>query len=1196
MSRAGQGGEVGSVFRCAVATYLAVHGLRSHPVPGLDLSRDVHPTRLDFETADPTDDIRVTFTDGRQAFISAKRKLSRGRPLQRSVQGWVAQIPLLGPQDLLIVAAEEFSGPMRKLDHVLRRHRADLPLETNAEKETLKAVTDLIADPDVAQIVLTKARVLAVPSSTSSGHAQSNLAALMDLVVEDAQGAGAVSALWTFFHQQAGQALGSNREQWVQALESNGLNVIRHPAGPAGARVAASIAAANQYRSHVSADRGRIDLTLLATDLPPVVVDTLLEAVTVKGEDDRTGTKLLWKVRRWRRLLLVGQPGTGKSVALREIAAHCALHPHGPLPLRIHLPALMQSNPARITVDLLIELATENTVAVAQVQPLREYATREVAAGRAIFLFDSLDECGKRAAWMAQQLADVKDVLDPRVGFVVSTRASGEAAAARLQLARLELEPPSNLDTTIDSVLTICADTRIPEDHRSAWLDARRNWMREAKKHHEQMLAVPLLALLVALICAETPDTDLPRGRAALLHEAIKQAVERWERDRDTVTGGAWAPDLTPAKLLDGFVVLGRLLEGSSRLHERDAHAALVTMLGDATQWSLAPAAAREVASDIVRFWDAHVAVFVVDGVGDLTSRSKVFAEIATAMWTLDAPADQVKHWLQEAVEFVDSDGAIALAADLNPTVVPALVVVGNSQPQAATLLATLAKAGTVTLSLEQSASCLDQLITLVRNAKGGGAAVGRPRKTADEDGLRDLLSQTGPRTVWDVVALVCAMPLFGANIGRRTALVEAASLSEPASTIARALSGLTDAATHERSLTSEELAAVRAVLELPLPDDSKGVKRTRRGLSVWSGGALIPGVAAVAAAAVRHLDQLPHTAPHQIFQITMKGPMIGSDAVFKSLAAAGEDTSDKNHRFSFARLGDWLSQYKEQKTKLLTYLASLAPERMPREDRDESNWSVTDLADLIEASRWGSLDAREMWHSLEVDGERLPQDFLDAVADAFGLDKDAVAEQARYLLGLSSEKPEGPDDGDAWFVVSTDPIDSPELVDAVGHVLSLEQHATLLTCLEAKSDWLADGSAFILANVAEKHPWDSVELFNKELPGRSRHRVTTIRLVAIFTAGDLRPHLLTEASTSDDPDYRTAARRAVVLAPALDPRGTLLRTMSRDPDLSVRPRDARMTEPLAVRWSCELCRTPNDIDVEDCIGCEDGVRPTQKD
>lgn len=77
--------------------------------------------RLDFETSDPTDDIRVTFSDGRRAYVSAKRKIDRGRPLEETLTGWVGQVPTLGPDDLLVIAGEARFGPLKNLDRALRR-------------------------------------------------------------------------------------------------------------------------------------------------------------------------------------------------------------------------------------------------------------------------------------------------------------------------------------------------------------------------------------------------------------------------------------------------------------------------------------------------------------------------------------------------------------------------------------------------------------------------------------------------------------------------------------------------------------------------------------------------------------------------------------------------------------------------------------------------------------------------------------------------------------------------------------------------------------------------------------------------------------------------------------------------------------------------------------------------------------------
>jgi len=79
----------------------------------------VDPIRLEFETSDATDDIRVTFSDGRRAYVSAKRKVTRGRPLTETIAGWIAQASTSGPDDLLVIAGEEFVGLLRgRLDQV----------------------------------------------------------------------------------------------------------------------------------------------------------------------------------------------------------------------------------------------------------------------------------------------------------------------------------------------------------------------------------------------------------------------------------------------------------------------------------------------------------------------------------------------------------------------------------------------------------------------------------------------------------------------------------------------------------------------------------------------------------------------------------------------------------------------------------------------------------------------------------------------------------------------------------------------------------------------------------------------------------------------------------------------------------------------------------------------------------------------
>ena len=592
MSRAGQGNEAGSVFRTAVATHLAVHGLRSASISGLELPDGVDLVRLDFETSDPTDDIRATFTDGTRAYISAKREISKGRPLEETVAGWVGQLETLGPSDLLVIAGEDLVGPAKNLDHVLRRHRSGLPMQTKAEHTAFDALKDLIP-VDVRQVVLDRARILHLPNSTGPAASRDLLAAMMDFAVEDRQGRRAVGVLADLFHRQASESLGSEIDDWVRALNNERVTVIADPGGTVGMRTAYRMKALRTYLERLRADAGRLSLSLLADDLEPIVIEDLVEGVEIDVDGERTSHGLLRYVRRWRRMLIVGQPGSGKSVAMRELAAHCATHPHSPIPIPVSLPRLMKAHPERWTVDSIVDLAVVDLVNADQRGPLAEHLSEALGDGRAIVLCDSLDECGERAPWVAQQLSDILRELHPYAGFILTTRANTQRPAALLGLPRVELTSPRDLGDTVERVLVACAETRIPEAQRGSWLATRRTWIKDAEDQHADLLRVPLLAVLLTLICAEASDADLPQGRATLLHRAVELSVSRWELRRDTLNPSRpWSTDLSPAMLLDGFVVLGRILDAGATPTGSEAVDALVELLRDPNHWAMPPARA----------------------------------------------------------------------------------------------------------------------------------------------------------------------------------------------------------------------------------------------------------------------------------------------------------------------------------------------------------------------------------------------------------------------------------------------------------------------------------------------------------------------------------------------------------------------------------------------------------------------------
>ncbi|OJG07883.1 NACHT domain protein [Pseudonocardia autotrophica] len=1187
MNRAGQAGEVGSVFRTVVALHLAVHGLRGRTVAGLDLPSGVDPIRLDFETSDPTDDIRITFSDGRRAYVSAKRKVTRGRPLIDTVAGWAVQGPTLGPDDLLIIAGEEFTGPAKNLQRVLRRYQAGLRMETRDEIDAFKIVDDLLA-ANVREIVLDRARVLHLPSSTGIAGQRDFLAALMDLVVVDAQGPQAVSTLADLFHRQAGEALGSGIDDWVVALNSAGTTVIADEGGPAGMRAAAMRVAIDTYHNHLSADVGRIDLSLLAEDVPPILIEDLIDGIKIDVEGISTPHHLLHTLRRWRRMLLVGQPGAGKSVALREIAAHCAAHPHAPTPIRVSLPRLMKQQSERLTIDGIISVAVSDLASANQRGPLAEYLARRLADGHALILCDGLDECGTRAPWVAQQLAGILGSLHPRAGFVLATRANAKIPAARLGLPKVELAPPNDLSETVDSVLRACAETRVPESGRDAWLATRRAWIQDARNEHKQLLTVPLLAILLTLICASAEDVDLPKGRAMLLHRAIEQSIRRWEQMRETLAlNRPWSPDLTPAMLLNGFVVLGRILDGGATPLRADAIESLNEMLKRPDRWAMPPAQANEVAEQVLRFWDEHVAVFILNPAGELTTRSKVFAEIATAMWAAQSTQDELMGWIREVLPYTDSDGAITLAAGLDQRTVMALVEVGsNDRPEATLMVVDLAIRGVVALAPTELERVLGQLQSYVHACREGGSRVRRGPRIRPK-WLPTLWDETREPGPWPFVQAATLLPLSEEYRVQRANLVADAALDERSGKIARALCELTDATVDMRPLGNSGATAVNAAMAIELPPESSIIRKSRRRSEFVDRGRLAPGLAQVALAAADHLDELADDAGERAFRIAMRSPVDVAEGVFRALERAGVDTSRRWKALSAVR--EWLTAHREDKEALVVDLASLAE---PNPEPEYSGlWSFSDIGDLLEAIGYQEVGLGDFRLAFMEDDAESRRAWLDAMADAYGLDKHMIARQARYL----QQECDNPNDvtimSADWAVASTRALVTPSLVAELDAVLTAEQQRVLLTCLESASDWIAFAAANVLSEVSAP-VWDGAELLEKDMSSWHRLRAGVLYSVGIVSAGGKRAMLLEQAAESASSDYRYAAQMTISLWPVLDSDGSIMKKLCDDTDMSVRPKEARTSLPLPDHWSCDHCRAINEVDVEDCAGCDNGVRP----
>jgi hypothetical protein len=399
------------------------------------------------------------------------------------------------------------------------------------------------------------------------------------------------------------------------------------------------------------------------------------------------------------------------------------------------------------------------------------------------------------------------------------------------------------------------------------------------------------------------------------------------------------------------------------------------------------------------------------------------------------------------------------------------------------------------------------------------------------------------------------------------------------------ALCELTDARTDDSPLTSSGIAALAKALAIPLPLESEMVQKGRRRFELVSGGHLKPGLDQVALAAAKYLGELADDQGERLFEIAKHAPGRIAEQIFTELARAGFDTS-RRWRNLTRRMRDWASNRRDDRAELLSDLMSLGGSHS--ESENENLWSLSDMGDLLTATGYPKSAASEIDRAFIHDTSEIRRAWLDAIADAYGIDKVAVAAQARHL----QQAIEAESLLDEWLVAGTTPLVKPVLSPRLEERLTVDQRLTLLACLEADSSWIAWSAANVLANFDEGVPWDSQELFSKDMSRWPRPRAGLFYAIAILTAGDQRLPLLTQAACSDSADYRYAAGMVVSVASDLDFDGSVMQRLRRDVDLSVRPEGAHQDLPAPTHWSCNDCRAVNAIDVEDCPGCDDGVRP----
>lgn len=1212
-ARGGQSNELGSAYRAGVAAYLAAHSLASQPARHIGLDDESStPLIIKVESDEAVDDLLCEMPVG-QLLMQAKRTCGIDAHFRATVDQWVAVVQEggVGVDTRLVLVTGKAKGMLRDLRSALARHRnPDAQVLSSGEKRALDNLVDAVGDrldEDQMSLLLDAAIVVEVAVEGVEEAAFREAARLLEgTVVRAGDGIAAMKALQHHFQRLGAMRWASNRETWRQVLRDAGLDLLEDPGGGWSARRSAIEGELDAYRSHLSSRLNEFPLNLLTTDLPPMHVDGLVSTyqVALPTPDSGRSDGLAEVCRRWRRVVVVGLPGSGKSSALEQIAASWASRDDAPVPVLVALRPFLRSIERRgttITLAKLIDHAVES--ADRDTSILGPELRRRCEVGEAALLLDGLDECRGKAATVADAVANVAAGVPDSTSVILTTRKSALPAASKLGLPEVELVEPYRLESTLNLLLDHVARCRIPEPNRRAWLRERQQRLEEVRRETSQLLRVPLMAVLFTLLVAEKAAPRARAGRAELLAEVVKDSVKRWESTKPKAEPSN--PDLQAGMLLDAFSEIGHVLT-ESRDCTRAAAERSVTVQFQ-VDWGLAPRQAMDAAEAAVSFWDDRVGVFVLLPPDEtIEPRSRVFVEIAEAMWIGRQAMPAQREWLRDALSDTDRRETVLLAAGLWTGIAELLIDMAEAEGLDAVMLAADALSGAppVTPSAQRKLVHLIEA-KLLEQATPAEPSPGVPNEESAFDGfMRKVAVRQGNRDgpLWPMVRRLAQLRLDESLCGTRARIIDGLR-SEEQRTVARALSAVSQVSVRGGEPTEVEIEHMVGLLQEPLPESDTQARRvSRRHIVVdessWSplsgfGDGLVgciqwlPEVDEELARFAWHAAQ--HTSMGQAIRIEWLLAQHGRRAVVAELNRERYAWMSKI-RFD----GSWDSM-----RRFYAVAADMAPPSVLTVSQAWRLETLADMTTLLGLAELGVGTLDEAFTRAKRDMEFL----IPLCADRAGLDIGALAGEAELAMELH-------DRGAAYEVAGVLFVPPPP-----GKRVSLRRAPLENATQDRLIEILCGGAElpFILARrVLHSTGDEALAALLRGMLGEvpAWHRGGAVRLIVLLAAN--RPETTLALLAEDDAVVRVAAASLVGKLIKADPDHSRLRTVLNElagsRDYSMRAAlleevvpsfdqvDLEQLVGLAQGepeyWTCCDCGRRQSLSDLDCRDCRTGTRP----
>jgi hypothetical protein len=1180
-SAGGRANEGGSVYRSSFGAYLIAYGLADHEVSLDDPSPGV-PRWLWFESDAPVDDLAVQFSSGARWDIQATTRCDWGTKFRKTTAQWVRAVRSrrLKPGDRIGLAAAKLSGPLLDLRDALGRVRDGGTFTPREEAAMAKLRTEAKADAwlDVFDEITRTAVIVHLDCATELDPGFREAAVLLEAtVMRIGSGVTAMAALRDFVHTEAARAGSSRQDRWIRVLTDVPLEL--GPTAPSTVQLTAVRLA--EYRGMLAEDLDRLPLNFLGIAAEPLVVEDLLDRFRVElpGTDSsgRTSSAGLAEIaRRWPVLCVIGAAGAGKSTAMRQLAAAWAADVEAPVPVVVPMHRLVK--PLRDGERLSLATVVELGLGVdARLVPVLVDRLRD---GRAALVLDGLDECRDQQDAAVQLVRRVAEQLDPSAGLVVSARDAVIDKATATGLPVTRLAEPHHLATVARDVLDLVISTARP-GYSLAELAQARAWMGQSQSDHPDMWKVPLFSALLAAHAGRTPSASLPRNRADALVAAIKDSVATWEQVKHAEPT-AWQADLTPAQLIDGFTAIGHATAGGSATTP-EAVIQIVELL--TARWSLAVAAAREKAEEVLAWWIGRVGAFV-DIDEEIRPALRLFGEIADAMWASGQPDELARAWMESALADVSQyREPILLAASLSPTMRTTLM------QHATTPAAVLLAAKAIEVGIEPADG---ELLTIAQRLFDLNDPITPPRKS---DGVKDIFANVsrnqaeydGP--AWRFRLALAQLPPRGAVAPLQARAVEAETDPERRLVLGTFVV-VAGCRLESRPPSEVEAAVLRDLLELPAPEADPPAKRESRRKLVLSTSKPILSGRLDAMAEALDLVGLTDDQAETAVAMAGRGSMRDSLKMYDAITNAGyaELLAHKGPMAGMAAaMNSIASIYEDNRATIfiLEQAGAAAPHRAP-----EPSWRLEGAAALFELLDvedqpighidWAVTEQPQLVTNLVQFAMRSPQ-----------LDAPQVAADVAPAADLVREAPLR-----GWLFL-LQPADPRRTVEPEWPSASEAELPWLRECARSPSDWLALCGVILISNMTgvdgEGLLRDDISAINVKL----RKRVATVLLSHIDT-----DELQTTWLAHSDQLVKAAAARVLGGRP-LHP--TQIDALVSDADLTIRfaalrglaACDGDAFELAAATalastptiWTCTDCGRPQRMDELDCGSCSRGSR-----